>query len=109
MSSSLDPPPSDAPPGINLSGQVRLDVAGDIVGCDKNAQFPPWVVYIQHFFRKRIETMGSLLERLLPIFIHTVTAAGFKLKVVLFVLAVSINCLSGSNLRNHSYTLTRVN
>jgi hypothetical protein len=57
------------------------------------AQFPPWVVYLQHFFRKRIETMGSLLERLLPKSIHTVTAAGFELKVVLFVLAISINCL----------------
>lgn len=56
-------------------------------------QFPPWIRYLQHHFRKRIETMGSLIERLLPKSIHAVTALGFELKVVLFVLAVSINCL----------------
>jgi hypothetical protein len=56
-------------------------------------QFPPWIRYLQHPFRKRIEPMGSLLERLLPKTIHAVTAVGFELKVVLFVLAVSINCL----------------
>ncbi len=61
----------------------------------KNAkrQFPVWVQYLQHHFRKRIETTGSLLERLLPKSIHAVTAVGFELKVVLFVLAVSLNCL----------------
>jgi len=41
--------------------------------------------------RKAIETTGSLIERLLPKHIHTVTAAGFKLKVGLFVLACSLN------------------
>jgi Transposase DDE domain len=56
-------------------------------------QFPAWTQYLQHHFRKRIETTGSLLERLLPKSIHAVTALGFELKVVLFVLAVSINCL----------------
>jgi hypothetical protein len=56
-------------------------------------QFPPWIRYLQHHFRKRIETMGSLIERLLPKSIHAVTPRGFELKVVLFVLAVSINCL----------------
>jgi hypothetical protein len=56
-------------------------------------QFPPWIRYLQHHFRKRIETMGSLIERLLPKSIHAVTAVGFELKVVLFGLAVSINCL----------------
>ena len=56
-------------------------------------QVPPWIRYLQHHFRKRIETTGSLIERLLPKSIHAVTAVGFELKVVLFVLAVSINCL----------------
>jgi Transposase DDE domain len=56
-------------------------------------QFPPWIRYLQHHFRKRIETMGSLVERLLPKSIHAVTALVFELKVVLVVLAVSINCL----------------
>ena len=54
---------------------------------------PPYSVYVQHYYRKRIETVGSLLERMLPKTIHAVTAQGFELKVFLFVLAYSINCL----------------
>ena len=41
--------------------------------------------------RKAIETTGSLIERLLPKHIHSVTATGFELKVGLFVLACSLN------------------
>ena len=55
--------------------------------------FLPYIRYLQHHYRKRVETAGSLIERLLPKSIHAVTAAGFELKVVLFVLAFSINCL----------------
>jgi hypothetical protein len=54
---------------------------------------PPYSGYVQHYYRKRIETVGSLLERMLPKTIHAVTAQGFALKVFLFVLAYSINCL----------------
>jgi hypothetical protein len=54
---------------------------------------PPYSAYVHHDYRKRIETVGSLLERLLPKTIHAVTAEGFELKVFLFVLAYSINCL----------------
>ena len=54
---------------------------------------PPYIAYVQHDYRKRIETVGSLIERMLPKTIHAVTAAGFELKVFLFVLAYSINCL----------------
>jgi len=50
-------------------------------------QFPPWIRYIQHLERKKVETAGSLIEQLLPKSIHAVTAAGFELKVFLFVLA----------------------
>jgi len=56
-------------------------------------QFPPWIRYLQHVFRKRVETTGSLIERLLPKSIHAVTALGFELKAVLFVLATSISFL----------------
>jgi hypothetical protein len=42
-------------------------------------QFPMWIRYLQHHYRKRIETTGSLLERLLPKAIHAVTAVGFEL------------------------------
>ena len=54
---------------------------------------PPCLAYGQHYYRKMIETVGSLIERILPKTIHAVTAAGFELKVCLFVLAYSINCL----------------
>lgn len=54
---------------------------------------PPFFVYLQATVRKIVETTGSLIERLLPKSIHAVTAKGFELKVVLFVLASSINFL----------------
>jgi len=55
--------------------------------------FAPWVRYWQACVRKRIETAGSLLERLLPKSIHATTAAGFELKVALFILACSLHLL----------------
>jgi hypothetical protein len=54
---------------------------------------PPYMAFVQHYYRKRIETAGSLIERKLPKTIHAVTARGFELKVFLFVLAYSIDCL----------------
>ncbi len=42
-------------------------------------------------YRKMIETAGSMIERMLPKSIHAVTAEGFELKVVLFIVAYSIN------------------
>jgi Transposase DDE domain len=54
---------------------------------------PPYRAFVQHDHRKRIETAGRLIERGLPKTIHAVTARGFELKVFLFVLAYSINCL----------------
>lgn len=54
---------------------------------------PPWVRYLQHHYRKMVETAGSLITQRFPKSIHAVTAVGFELKVVLFVLAFSINCL----------------
>ncbi len=48
---------------------------------------PPYCAYVQHYYRKRIETVGSLIERIRPKTIHAVTAAGFEVKVFLFVLA----------------------
>ena len=54
---------------------------------------PAYVEYIQHTYRKQIETTGSDFERQLPNSIHAVTAEGFELKVFLFVLAVSFGAL----------------
>jgi hypothetical protein len=51
------------------------------------------MAFVQHDYRKRIETAASLSARRLPNTIHAVTARGFELKVFLFVLAYSIDCL----------------
>ncbi len=53
---------------------------------------PPSVSFVQHYHRKRIETVGSLIEQLLPKSIHAVTPQGFELKVALFVIAYSVSC-----------------
>jgi len=52
-------------------------------------RFPPWICYSQHSYRKIVEITGSLLNQLFPKRIHAVTAQGFELKIVLFVLALS--------------------
>ena len=54
---------------------------------------PAYVEYLQHNYRKRIETAGSNIEKRLPASIHAVTARGFELKVFLFVLALSFDGL----------------
>ncbi len=53
---------------------------------------PPYVSFVQHYHRKRIETAGSMIEQLLPKSIHAVTPQGFELKVALFVIAYSVSC-----------------
>lgn len=59
----------------------------------KNSQrgVEAYVEYVQHYYRKAVETVGSQLERLLPKSIHATSAAGFELKVFLFVLAHSLS------------------
>jgi Transposase DDE domain len=52
---------------------------------------PPHVSFVQSYHRKRVETAGSLIAQLLPKSIHAVTSQGFELKVVLFVIASSLN------------------
>ena len=60
--------------------------------CDSiTTKLPPWIRYLLACDRKVIETIGSLIEQLLPKHIHAVTAGGFELKVALFVLATSFN------------------
>jgi hypothetical protein len=53
--------------------------------------FPPEVSFGQQYYRKMVETAGSLIEQLLPKSIHAVTSQGFELKVALFVIASSLN------------------
>lgn len=60
----------------------------------KNSQraLPPFICFVQNYYRKMVETAGSLIEQLLPKSIHAVTSQGFELKVALFVIAYSLNC-----------------
>lgn len=46
-----------------------------------------YMTYFQISIRKVIETIGSLVERLLQQSIHAVSAKGFELKAALFILA----------------------
>jgi hypothetical protein len=61
----------------------------------KNSRCPfePWIFYTQSTCCKMVETAGSLVERLLPKHIHSVTAQDFALKAGLFVLVSSVNAL----------------
>ena len=74
-----------------------LDEAEILLAPDrkKNSKrpMPPWLHFFLRHYRNQVETAGSLIERLLPKSIHAVTAKGFELKVILFVLASSVNCL----------------
>jgi hypothetical protein len=53
---------------------------------------PQEIVFVQHYHRKRSETVGSLIEQRLPKSIHAVTSQGFEWKVALFVVAYSLDC-----------------
>jgi hypothetical protein len=61
----------------------------------KNSQraVPMYVAFVQHYYRKKIETAVSLMEQTLPKAIHAVTAQGFELHVILCVVAYSLHCL----------------
>ncbi len=54
---------------------------------------PPWIRFLQHHYRKIVETSASLVERLLPKSIHATDRPGFELKIILFMLALSFDRL----------------
>jgi hypothetical protein len=54
---------------------------------------PPWIFFLQHHYRKIVETSASLVDRLLPKSIHATNQAGFELKIILFMLALSFDRL----------------
>ncbi len=56
-------------------------------------QYKPWQVYIRHRYRKRVEGTNSLITQRLPRAIHAVTATGFEIKVVLFLIATMITLI----------------
>jgi hypothetical protein len=55
---------------------------------------PSWWRYLQAHLRDAVEIVDSLFERLLPKSIYAVTAEGFKLNLVLIMLALSISRLA---------------
>lgn len=71
--------------GIQLRSQRR-----------KNAkrQRPLWEEFLSHPIRKRVETTFSRLTSWFPHHIHAVTKRGFLLKLVCFLVAFSMDCLS---------------
>lgn len=67
-------------------------------------QLEAFVVYVQHYYRKAVETVGSALERLLLKSIRATSARGFELEVFLFVLAHSLSgVLLGTNLSDTNF------
>ena len=88
-------------PSILILGSKGIDSIEDAMAdCDRlllpirkaNSKRPrePWMTFLLAHYRKRVETAGSQIERLLPKHLHAVTADGFELKTILFVLASSI-------------------
>ncbi len=82
----------------DAKGEDILLAAAHVQRCPmrkKNSKraLPPYIADVYHSDRNMIETVGRLIERMLPNTIHAVTAEGFALKVFLLVLAYSINCL----------------
>lgn len=96
----------DLPPGAKLIGDKAYNayLVEDIMAeCDlallplrrqnSHRPHPGWTTYLLSTYRKRVETAGSQIERLLPKHIHATTAAGFEFKTMLFVLASTIDRL----------------
>ena len=93
----------DLPPGYGDKAYNNYEIEDIVtsVGVElkpvrkKNSKrlYSPWETYLANYHRKSVETAGSLINKLLPRSIHAVTQHGFELKVVLFVLASSINQL----------------
>lgn len=97
----------DLPAGSTILGDKAFNVYWieddlhevDIALCPlrkKNSKrmLPPWETYLRQLERKYIETTGSMLMQRFPKTIHAVTATGFELKIVLFLLAYSLDCLT---------------
>ena len=56
-------------------------------------QYKPWEVYLHHHRRKRVEVTNSLITQRMPRSIHAVTAAGFEIKIILFLIATMITLI----------------
>jgi len=47
----------------------------------------PWINFLKHYYRKRVETSFSEVTNYLPKALHSVTAEGFFIKVLLMLMA----------------------
>jgi len=91
----------DLPPGSSVYADAEYTyyrLEGDLQeNCDiffrparaKNSRrpWPGWIVYLQQHYRRYIETVGSIINVMFPKRIHAVTAEGFELKLLLFIVA----------------------
>jgi Transposase DDE domain len=68
--------------GVELKVQRRTN---------NKKQDEPWIRFIKQYMRKPIETAFSGIKNLFPKKIHAVTAKGFFLKVILFIMAFTFN------------------
>lgn len=57
---------------------------------------PPWETFLRLSERRYVESVGALFNAFLPKHIHATSQLGFELKLVLFVLALSLHQLSSS-------------
>jgi hypothetical protein len=73
------------------AGQIKLMVQRR---ANNKIQDTPWIRFIKQYMRKPIETTFSGIKNLFPKKIHAVTAKGFFLKIVLFIVAFTLNKLS---------------
>ena len=56
-------------------------------------QYQGYEVYLHHHYRKRIEVTNSLITQRLPRSIHAGTAAGFEIKIILFLIATTVTLI----------------
>ena len=56
-------------------------------------QYKQWEVYLHHHRRKPVEVTNSLITQRMPRAIHAVTAAGFEIKIILFLIATMITLI----------------
>jgi Transposase DDE domain len=97
----------DLPAGAQILGDTALNVSAidddrasigielcPLRKANSTRAMPPWETYLRELHRKYIETAGSMIMQRFPKTMHAVTAAGVELKIILFLLAYSFDCLA---------------
>ncbi|HWB25106.1 MAG TPA: IS982 family transposase, partial [Chitinophagaceae bacterium] len=62
--------------------------------CNAKRKDEPWIRFIKEYMRKGIETSFSEIKALFLRKIHAVTFKGFLIKLVMFILAFTLNKLT---------------